>query len=111
MKSISELKEEYNCTSSEELFNIDHPPDFQCSKIDKIVKEIRSIEKESDVDRNDEFEDLKYRLDSINSTTYDLDCEVEGLRSAIEEARNWGQQWKDLFKRTFEAHQINYEEL
>jgi hypothetical protein len=95
---INELKAINGYSTSEEMFGIDSPPDYQCPLIDKIVKAIREIESNTRVSNYDEWEDLKEKLDMIDYYVYDLESELETLRANIDLLRNWGNAWKELAK-------------
>ncbi|PLR99542.1 hypothetical protein [Bacillus sp. T33-2] len=93
------LKREGGVETTEEIFDIDIPPEHQCPKIDKVIKTINEVNKQANVGRHDEFEDLKDKLKSIEYDISGLDDDVEELREAIESVRKWGQQWKELAKK------------
>jgi len=93
-----ELKAINGYSTSEEMFDIELPPDYQCPFIDKIVKAIREIEKNAKVGKYDEFEDLKNKLEEIDYYVYDLESKLEELRNNIELLREWGYAWKKLAK-------------
>jgi hypothetical protein len=95
---IDELKAINGYLTSEEMFGIDSPPDYQCPKIDKIIKAIRAIEKNAKVGQYDEFEGLKDKLEDIDYYVYDLESQLEELRSNIDLLREWGLAWKKLAK-------------
>lgn len=110
-KRWQEIKMEKQFDHGEDYFGIDYPPELQCPKVDKLVKALRSIEQESDYGKYDEYEDLKHRLDTINYDTYNLDSEAEGLRAAIEEARDWGTQWKHMAIQIIVKFNIDIDDL
>lgn len=95
---IDELKAINGYSTSEEMFYIDSPPDFQCPLIDEIIKSIREIEHNAKVGRYDEFEDLKDKLENIDYHVYDLENKLEELRANIDHLRSWGIAWKKLAK-------------
>lgn len=98
---IDELKMKYGLTS-EQLFDIQEPLDYQCSKIDKCKSEYRTMFKDINnairlANRYDNVEDF---ASDISSAIWGLDEDsFEELRTAIEEVRAWGQEWKDLCKK------------
>lgn len=100
---INKLKEENLSKTSEELFNVVEPVPYQCSKIDSVIKTLQQMEKESDVGKyDDDVEDLKNRLDSVNWEFSGLIDTIEELRTAIGDVRDWGNGWKKLCKKIIE---------
>lgn len=95
---IDELKEINGYSTSEEIFYIDSPPDYQCPLIDEIVDAIKKIEDNAKVNRYDEFEDLKDKLENIDYLVYDLENKLEELRENVDRLRSWGIAWKKLAK-------------
>jgi predicted nucleic acid-binding Zn-ribbon protein len=95
---IDDLKVINKYQTSEEMFGIDSPPDYQCPLIDEIIKAIKEIEHNARVGRYDEFEDLKDKLENIDYHIYDLESKLEELRENIDRLRSWGIAWKKLAK-------------
>ena len=95
-------------STSEQLFGIDEPPPYQCSNIDKVIKVIRSIEKLSSqkFDYMDE-DDLKSVLGDIEHDLWNLESEVESIRTECENIREWGQAWKDQCKTLVNGSEID----
>lgn len=106
VKKIDELKSHYQKTYSEDLFDIPRAPDFQCSRIDKLIKVIDSCYHSSNnTDRMDE-DHLRSTLDDINSELHRLDDELEKVRSACEDIREWGNSWKEFAKKLIENEPV-----
>lgn len=113
---LDKLKSELGIgVTSENALGISIPPEFQCSNIDQVIKNIGSIEKEvdnaRDYLRNEEYDDVQWHLDSANHDLYGLASEVEEIRTAIEEVRAWGQEWKDLAKRLINETDVKIEDF
>ena len=92
--------------SSEELLNIDHPPEHQCGRIDDMIKRVNesllfsrqaivAIDPQTIIQANKE---TYLRLDGFAQ-------ELEDLREAIELVRRWGDDWKRLAKDTLNKHE------
>jgi hypothetical protein len=58
-----------------------------------------------------EEDELKDALFDINWESDGLEKEVEELRTAIENVRQWGQEWKDFCKKLIEMKKISIDEL
>ncbi|MEM4994961.1 hypothetical protein WKH56_20565 [Priestia sp. SB1] len=115
---MDQLKKDLEVKTTEELFLIPEPSEHQCSRIDKLVKKSRSIEKSSkfiafDYNEN-ELESLQEGFTEACNTLHDIQYEIsdfedelEAFRKAIEEAREWGEAWKKLCKRIIEENKDN----
>lgn len=106
------VKKEYRVKSTEKLFGIEEPPDYQCPAIDKICNTISNISSSAEGNylgygNEDEGE----RLSDIKHEVRGLEDELEDVRAAVEYIRNWGQDWKDLAKQIIEKYEIDIEEL
>ncbi|TCJ00006.1 hypothetical protein [Cytobacillus praedii] len=105
------IKDEYGVGTTEELFGLNDPVEYQCSFIDEVVKKVKSIQRDMNYYRHDEKEDLIHRLDSISYDIGDLDDEINDIRAALEEVREWGVQWKELCKRLILQFNIEINEI
>ncbi|HBY67293.1 MAG TPA: hypothetical protein DEG69_05720 [Flavobacteriaceae bacterium] len=65
-------------------------PEHTCPKIDQIIKENESIQ--SDTDKIIEI------ATSIDSIVANNNSEIEDLRAANEELREWGNYWKNKYE-------------
>lgn len=108
---VEEAKVKYEVKTSEDLFGIIHPPEHQCKNIDKIIKTINGIYKSTDNPRKLEEDDIVDLLNDINYDLYHMDDDIEDIRKALEEVREWGQQWKDKCKEIIERYDLNIEDL
>jgi hypothetical protein len=106
-------KDLYRVQTTEELFNIDPVPDFQCDFITDIKNKVGNIEMAADVKRRDEddLEVLTDKLWGIRHDVYGLEDDVEKLRDAITLVREWGQQWKDMCKKIIIDKNIDIDDL
>ena len=95
---ILTLKELNNVSTTEGLFGIDRPPEYQCPKLDDIKSVINEVEKLSMPKDYDDIEDLKDRLQQIEYAVYGLDSTIEEVREAVELIREWGKEWKGIVK-------------
>lgn len=98
---IDELKMKYGLTS-EQLFDIQEPLDYQCNKISKCKNDYQTMFKEIEKSLKlvNRYESVQDFADDISSAVWGLDEDsFEELRTAIEEVRAWGQEWKDLCKK------------
>lgn len=80
---------------TETSLGIIQQPKETCPKIDKVIRAIRSIQKMVDgalkyPDQSDEI------LREIDSELYPLEDQLEEIRKANAEIREWGQSWKDV---------------
>lgn len=99
VNNIDKLKCERQVTYSEQLFDIPNPPEHQCSNIDNVISAINTIEKL--IKRHERFDEDELRsvVSDIEYEISGLEKEVENIRTAIEGVREWGQSWKDKFKK------------
>ncbi|WP_299831588.1 hypothetical protein [uncultured Metabacillus sp.] len=107
------IKDEYGVGRTEEIFGINDPVEYQCDFITKIKDRVGSIEVEADVKRRDEddLEVLSDKLHSIRYEVYGLEDDIEKIRGAIEDVREWGTQWKELCKKIILDHKIDINEI
>lgn len=96
--NLEKIKELNNCATTEQLFFIDHPPDYQCPNIDEILKSLSYIEKFAKIPNHYDEDDLVDKLQQIDMELYGLDGKIEDLREAIDLVRQWGDAWKDVFR-------------
>lgn len=101
--------------TSEEILNIQKPPEYTCPDIDKIIRAINEAydianQAERECHRfGDEcghaniFDDIQYELSG-------LEDELEKLRKANENLRTWGTEWKDLAKQLLNEYEPNWRE-
>ncbi|MCP1159326.1 hypothetical protein [Bacillus infantis] len=105
------IKDEYGVSRTEDLFSLNDPVEYQCSFIDEVVKKVKSIQRDLNYYRHDEYDDLIHRMDSVAYDVSNLDDEINEIRTAIEEVREWGSQWKELCKKLILEHKINIEDI
>jgi hypothetical protein len=103
----------YRVQTTEQLFDIDDAPEFQCDFITKISDRVNTIEAVADVKRRDEddLEVLTDKLWEIRNEADGLSDDVEKIRNAITEVRAWGQQWKDMCKKLIIDKNIDIDDL
>lgn len=96
--TVVELKKKYGAVSSNFLFGIKEPPDFQCEFIDKIKDDIKDIFNtlKSFMEKN---ESSTTTIAPILVTLKDMLNQMENRRTAFEELREIGDEWKDLAKK------------
>ena len=105
LNAIDLYKQQTNIKTSEDVFEIPHPPELQCEYIDNTKTQLETLCKSiEDIDiflrGNDDLNDIK---DNIEDIVYYNElqeaCEyLEQFREAIENARYWGQEWKKFAK-------------
>lgn len=107
------IKDEYGVGRTEEIFGLNNPVDYQCDFITEIKNKVGSIDVEADVKRRDEddIEVLSDKLYSIRHEVYGLEDDIEKLRDAITDVREWGTQWKELCKRLILKHDLEISEI
>lgn len=109
---VEDLKSLRNIKTSEELFDLQAPVDYQCPNFDRVVSGINAASKALEYSRWDDKEDVEVALDKISDVEWSLSGlvdEVENLRTAIEEVRDWGVEWKEFAKRIIEDNDIDLE--
>lgn len=99
--------------TSEEILDIQKPPENTCPDIDKIIKAInKAYDIANQAEREchrvgdecgpaDIFDDIQYELSG-------LEDELEKLRKANENLRTWGQHWKNLAKELLSKYEPNW---
>lgn len=83
----------------EELFNLESEPPLNCPTIDGYITDIkRAIGSIEDLKQlEDDSGDVLSIADDISYYVDDVPGQMEHLRSKIEELRQWGNSWKELF--------------
>ncbi|RNB59395.1 hypothetical protein EDM57_04435 [Brevibacillus gelatini] len=109
--NIEEAKEFYQKKMSEDLFGIVNPPEYQCQYINTIVKTLKDVYKSTSKAKYMGENDLIDLVNDINRELYRIDDDIEDIRGALENARKWGQEWKDLCKKIIERYNIDVQEL
>lgn len=109
--TVDEVKVKYQVKTSEELFGIASPPEHQCKNIDKIIKIVKGIQKSTDNPRKLDEDELVDLVNDINYDLYRIDDDIEDIRKALEEVREWGQQWKNKCKEIIEHYNLDVEEI
>jgi soluble cytochrome b562 len=100
--NINDVKEYYKVQNSEEIFDITTPPDYQCGYIDALIKKVNGAIKYLDYKQNEENEELINRIDDAEYLLRYMEEDLEELRKAISDVRDWGNDWKRLAKRGIE---------
>lgn len=109
---IEKLKNKHKFNTSEELFDIKKPIEHQCPNFDSVVNEINSASSALKYERWEDEESVELALEKISDAEYYLSSlvdEIEKLRTAIEEVREWGTDWKSFAKRVIENNDIDLE--
>jgi len=93
------VKSSYGVEASEELLGIYTPPEHQCPKADRMIKSLRSADKnlENALKMEDVDDVISYIVDAQDNL-HAVDDEVDELREAVSDVRDWGQAWKDAYK-------------
>jgi len=92
--------------TSEEKHGITKQPAESCPLVDEAVKTIKAAELELRGWEAMELPDLKNATDYAVWRFDQLHDELEKIRTANEEIRQWGQEWKDLAKSLDESHSL-----
>jgi len=98
--------------TSENLFQIVESVGYQCPNFDKASQKIENIYKLTQFSRyddDDDVDELKSRLSDIEYESSGFADEIEDLREAIVQVRQWGQEWKEFAKRLIEENDIDLE--
>jgi predicted nuclease with TOPRIM domain len=111
VSKIEQLKSIHKAETSEQLFQIDDPIDYQCPKFDELSKKAKNLYKTSQLGRyeEDDNETLRDKLSEIAWDSSDLEEQIEELRDAIVSVRQWGDEWKKLAKKLIEENDIDLE--
>ena len=92
--------------TSEEILGFPKPPPHQCPKIDKFVAKAKSISRAiRKAEKCDEISEMKSFVSDAAWDTGDIEDNFEELRSALDELRCWGDEWKDLAKRLINQYE------
>lgn len=109
MNALTKIKQEFGIGStSEDVFGIFSPPENQCPSIDSIIQYhnygMNELEESFGIDDIDGvFKNVREAQKYLGG----LVDEIESVREAIENIRNWGQEWKDLAKELIESEGID----
>lgn len=82
MDILQEYKNKNELNSSEEIFGIIKPPNFQCPNIDKIIKSIREIDDYCYKGRKNCLE-----TEVLFECVEDVENEIQGLEDKLEDLR------------------------
>lgn len=92
--------------TSEEILGFPEPPGHQCSNIDSFIKVADGIAKDIAMAcKSDSLEDMYDHCRDADWNAGDIEGYFEELRTALEDLRNWGQDWKDLAKSLADEHE------
>lgn len=111
---LDKYKEDNDIRWSEDVFELDYPPDHQCMRLNDMISNLEFAEKYSKEAReavlnrryteaDDLLSEVEYYMVQAN--------EIEELRTVIEELREWGRSWKLLAKQLIENSELSIEEL
>lgn len=82
--------------TSEEKHGISKPSDHQCANIDNFIKIADGIKVDiASALRCDTVEDMRKEVENADWNAGDIEGFFEELRQALEETRQWGQEWKN----------------
>ncbi|MGG4267400.1 hypothetical protein [Peribacillus simplex] len=107
---INKLKIINDVGCSEELFDIEQPAEYQCPKIDSLIKSMSLMESLTKVTNHTDEDDMRSQLSDIEHEVYGIDSQLEELREAIESVRTWGESWKKVVKNLIERDLVDLEE-
>lgn len=97
------IKMKLGVSISEELFDFDKPPDYQCPNIDGILRNISYTQRElSTAKHQEDIESIIEYIEKAENDLYNLDYDLEDLREVIINIRGWGESWKKLAKSLLE---------
>lgn len=97
--------------TTEERLGMIIPPSYQCSDIDKLIKVINWAEKYvTQSTKTDDADELRNHLDDIEYEMNGLESDLEDIRKACEELRDWGQGWKDLAKNMADKNNLDLDD-
>lgn len=106
---IEQIKTEHNLKSSEQIFNIEEEIPLQCPRIDSFIEDSREMENHvdkinrlinNDTEINKPYTKREIEILLLYITT--LRNQFEELRTACDNLRTRGHQWKILAKRLFD---------
>ena len=105
---IEQLKSLHQAKTSEQLFQIEEPIDFQCPKFDELSKKAKDIHSTTKIGRfdADDYDGILDKLKDIEWESSDLVDQIEELRDAIVSVRQWGEDWKKFAKMLVEQNDI-----
>lgn len=99
-KTLNQIKEELQVKTSEEILEIMKQPEETCPMLENVIGELDSISR--NLQQAKRYEDW----DDVASAQSDIDYLADSMNDIsfhIADIRTWGQDWKDLAKRMFEA--------
>jgi len=103
LSKLDDIKMKLGVSLSEELFDFDKPPDYQCPNIDGILRNISYAQRElTTAKHQDDIETIIEYIEKAENDLYNLDYDLEDLRHAIINIRGWGESWKKLAKSLLE---------
>ncbi len=92
--------------TSEEKLGFDSPIEHQCPKIDTLVKAAKEIESAiNHALKCDDVDDMRLNVEDADWYAGDIESGFEELRDALDNVRQWGQQWKELAKELIEEYE------
>ena len=98
--TLNQIKEELQVETSEEVLEVMKQPEETCPMLESVIRELDSISR--NLKRAKMYEDW----DDVASAQSDIDYladSVDDISFHVADIRAWGQDWKDLAKRMFEA--------
>jgi hypothetical protein len=102
--TIEEFKKENDIKTSEDVFGIDSPVDYQCSNFNSIYKDLERINRSMNYAvRENEVDDVIYHVKDAMDDIGDIEKKIAHVHEKIEELREWGEQWKKLCKQALES--------
>jgi len=103
LSKLDDIKLKLGVSISEELFDFDKPPDYQCPNIDGILRNISYAQRElSTAKHQEDIETIIEYIEKAENDLYNLDYDLEDLREVIINIRGWGESWKKLAKSLLE---------
>lgn len=89
--------------SSESELGVTEQPEPTCPDIDKAIKELKNLISMCRHSEKMDEKELRDVVDSVDFELPDIIGFLEGLRTANQEIREWGQGWKDKAKELSEG--------
>jgi len=101
--NIDTLKSVCGVETSESLFGIAQPPDYQCNAIDSMIRDMKSVDCDAQsIQKNEDISECHSTARDIEYNIAALQNELEKLRRAVDALRGWGEQWKCVAKKMCE---------
>ena len=92
--------------TSEEILGLPKPPPHQCPKIDGFIERAKSIDHDlRQAEKCDEIEEMKSFVSDAAWYSGDIEGNLEELRTAMDELRCCGNEWKDLAKQLINKYE------